>query len=97
MFKSNLIDLGVVISGVRHSFRFERIGESKKVIRIKASCGCVGVSMESSGDIVGTIRPSSVPYHLKGVGYYDSSKYITVMYSDGSQETLILKMRIKDR
>lgn len=97
MFDRKLVDLGVILAGKSYPFIFKS-REVKDIIRVRASCGCVSVERDSkSGDISGTIKPSSVPYHLKGQGYYDSSKYITVQYIDGTQDVLILKMRIKDR
>lgn len=98
MFERKLVDLGEVISNRKYSFVFRHSGERRGIIRMKASCGCVSLDMDiNSGDISGYVKPSSVPYHLKGQGYYDSSKYITVQYEDGTQDVLILKMRIKDR
>lgn len=96
-YKSSSIDMGSLTSGRVYKFEFVRDEPADDVVRVKASCGCMGVSVDrSTGKISGRIKPTSVPYHLRGRGYYTSTKYVTVMYADGEQEVLSVKMVVRD-
>lgn len=96
MFKVKLIDLGSVRERSSTNFSFKNSDYKGNIIRATPSCGCTKVTVQPSGDITGTFRSDSVPHHLKHVGYYTTSKYITVLYNDGSSEVLTIKAKVHE-
>lgn len=86
-------DFGDVVSGVqlKHTFRGD-----VDIVSAKPSCGCLNVFVRGT-DLDVMYRPDSVPRHLRGKGYYESMKHISVMYSDGSKDLLTIVSKVGDR
>lgn len=91
MVKNKLCDFGDVSEG---SVLKHRFSGSLPILSAKGSCSCVSVRVIGN-DIDVVFKPDDVPYHLRSQGYYDSTKYISVVYGSGVKDMLIVKARVR--
>ena len=94
---SKEIDLGEVKAGVKVPTLFEScmpLGDRIKTVTV--GCNCVNTKITSKGLQV-TYHVQKFPVHLalKGVDEMEIYKVITVTYTDGVKEFLILKGILK--
>jgi len=91
--------LGVIPEGKKMNMVYKMVSSSKTVKRtpdgkgflITASCGCtVAAFNEKSGTLNVEYVPSKVPVHLVQAGQnrYTTTKYITVKYTDDTEDKL---------
>lgn len=81
------INLGDLKVGKKIEITFVPLEELKEINYMKSSCGCSTPSLVN-GKILVKYTPGSVPYHLIKRGWYKSTKTITIIYKDGSQDKL---------
>ena len=86
-FSPVVVDLGEVHVGKKVVIIYTREEEKDDIELVVASCGCS--KPEVKGNKIEVVyTPQPIPQHLKNQGFYLSTKVITIMYKDGSKETL---------
>lgn len=91
-------DLGTLIeeSEVQVTFPLKDSIGIPKIARLESSCSCTDPVMDAEHrQLVATYDTGRVPPHLRQRGYKESTKYIRVVYEDGSEEILSFSARVK--
>lgn len=91
MIKDKLKDFGVVTSSKSYTHTFK--GDTP-IVECKGSCHCISARAEG-GSVVVKFRPDPLPYHLREKGYYETSKYVNVLYANGMRDLLIVKGKVE--
>lgn len=97
-FQSKVQDLGVLMeeSEVRVVFPLKDSIGNPGIVRLESSCGCTDPVMDMEHrQLVATYDTGRVPHHLRQRGYKESTKYIRVVYEDGSDEMLSFSAKVK--
>lgn len=76
-----------LIVGKKKQIIFIPIGEIPLISNISSSCGCSRPKLIDN-TIVVNFTPESVPQHMQKLGYYKSTKKITITYKDNTQDKL---------
>lgn len=89
------INLGEVKSRTKVPVRFTA-NEVLNIKNIIASCGCTTPEYKKGGtkEVYVVFNSGDVPKHLEAVGYYTTTKTLTVFYEDGSDDILSFKAKI---
>lgn len=97
-FQSREQDLGTLAeeSEVRVAFPLKDSIGIPKIARLESSCSCTDPVMDvEHRQLVAIYDTGRVPPHLRQRGYKESTKYIRVVYEDGSEEILSFSARVK--
>jgi len=86
------VGLGSISTG-RRSVYFKSNIPLDDVREVVASCGCSVPKVDHDWVRV-DYSPAPVPHHLRGQGWYDTEKRITVAYRDGTEDILSFSARV---
>lgn len=96
-WKNYIKDLGNITSNEKILVTFKANEKLPKISKIEASCSCISPKYnESNNSISISYKPKKVPVHLQDIGYYTTTKSITINYSNGEYDELKFKARIYD-
>lgn len=85
-YQKNRINLGNISVNSKQVVKFQKINKDLEIVTITASCGCSRPTYDSVNDaIIISFTPEPIPAHLIKVGEYETTKYITVYYKEGSE------------
>lgn len=97
-FQSREQDLGILMENTEVEVAFplkEGVGVPR-IGRLESSCSCTEPIMDVDGRrLVAIYDTGRVPPHLRQQGYKESTKYIRVVYEDGTEEILSFSARVK--
>lgn len=88
-------DLGEVREHSTKNVVFEATENTPIIEELRASCGCTKpIYDKEKGTITASFKAGGIPYHLKGQGFYETFKYISVHYANGKMDKLKFKAKI---
>lgn len=95
-WKEEIINLGEVIEGDSVKVRFVAT-RKLKIDEVLTSCGCSTPKYDKkmAEDLVVVFKADSIPRHLESLGYYTTTKNITVFYRDKDMGEDHLKFKAK--
>ena len=97
-WKDRQVSLGNIKIGKKQRIVYQALEELPEIKTLQSSCGCsIPVYDATNNQIIVTFSPGSVPKHLKGQGYYSTTKTITVTYIDGTKDVLSFTAKIFQR
>lgn len=96
-WKKYIKDLGNIISNEKVIVTFEANEKLPQISKIEVSCECISPRYnENNNSITITYKPNKVPVHLRDIGYYTTTKSITINYSNGKRDELKFKAKVYD-
>lgn len=96
-WETKFINLGTIRLGKKHSITFEATKDLSDdlISRIKTSCGCTTPYYDAKErKLFVKFKPQPMPVHLIGAGRYTTTKFVTVMYKDGTEDVLAFRATI---
>lgn len=96
-WKDNIVYLADTEPDTKIRATFEGLPDIKRIKKLSPGCSCTDLDYSLKTKIlVATIKVGKIPQHLKSVGEYLLTKFITVIYEDNTKEILIIKAKVKD-
>ncbi len=93
---NKFIDLGTVKVGRLIKVIFNAVDDIH-IESMSSSCGCSTPKYDKDNKkLIVNFIPDKVPVHLKLKGFYETTKSITLHYTNGEMETLSFKAKITD-
>lgn len=90
------INLGVIKAHSKKELTFVPLGELNNISSMVSTCGCSSPK-QIGNNIVVTYTPGAVPFHLQAKGEYVTTKKITIIYTDGTQDILTFTATVKNK
>ena len=93
------ISLGELYVGQKTKVRFNSNEDLTDFIySINTSCGCAKPKYDGDNKVLTvSFTPPKIPKHLRGRGYYKTTKSIVITYNDGNVEALVFTATIKNK
>ncbi len=88
-WKTKSKNLGNLTVGRKQIIKFYAEEELQEIISLSSSCGCSKPNYDKKTRILNVAyKPKSIPQQRKHLGFYKTTKSITIKYKDGSTDIL---------